>query len=302
MANWMADEGTWSYKRELPADMPDYLRAQYSWVEDDGGNGRWTRTGLKDSQGSSVVQVGEGGQNLYQDEGVFRDPNAFRLDNDLGYVTDQANWDDSIGKARRSQREKIAQAIFAAAAGAGYATYGAGGAAGAGAGAEGAAGLATDIAPGYLAESVAPQVTEVMAASPWEVGVGPMLSESVAPQVTEQMAGSPFISPTISVDPMLEESVAPQVTETMSGSPFSESWLDKLPDLARDLLGGGKGGTNPVLAAFMGATGKIGDHRQDTDPYGLQASGYGPWNGLTDDPKAKVVDAMMKRKQDSIWS
>lgn len=297
MANWMADEGTWSYRRELPADMPDYLRAQYSWVEDDGGNGRWTRTGLKDSQGSSVVQVGEGGRNLYQDEGVFRDPNAFRLDNDLGYVTDEANWDPSIGRARRDSREQVAQAIFLAAAAAGYGAYGLDGAGGAGAGAVGEVPV-----EGMLSESVAPQVTEVMAGSPWDIPVGPMLQESVAPQVTEQMAGSPFLSPTISVDTMLEESVAPQVTETMSGSPFSEGWLDKLPDLARDLLGGGKGGTNPVLAALMGDTGKLGDHRQDTDPYGLMASGYGPWKGLTDDPKAKVVDAMMKRKQDSIWS
>lgn len=295
MANWMADEAQWSYQRQLPADMPDYLRAQYSWVEDDGGNGRWTRTGLQDAQGQSVVQVGEGGRNLYQDEGVFRDPNAFRLDDDLGYVTDQGNWDDSIGKARRSQREKIAQSIFLAAAAAGYGAYGLDG--------MGGAGAVGDVpVEGMLSESVAPQVTEVMAGSPWDIPVGPMLQESVAPQVTEQMVGSPFFTPTISVDPMLEESVAPQVTEPMSGSPFPESWLDKLPDLARDLLGGGKGGGNSVISALMGGAGKLGEHRQDNDPYGLMASGYGPWKGLTDDPKAKVVDAMMKRKQDSIWS
>lgn len=163
MANWMADEAQWSYNRQLPSDMPDWLKSQYSWIDDEGGGGRWTRTGLQDAQGQAVVQTGAGGQNLYQDEGVFRDPNAFRLDPNLGYVTDASNWDGSIGKERRAGREKLAQAAFLAAAGAGYGYYGLDGAGGA----LGGAGTATDIAPGYLAESVAPQVTEAMAGSPF---------------------------------------------------------------------------------------------------------------------------------------
>lgn len=183
---------------------------------------------------------------------------------------------------------------------------------------------ATDIpVGGMLAESVAPQVTEVMAGSPFLEGAaggvtGGMLTESVAPQVTETMVGSPWeiqpgylpesTAPQVDefmYEPMVETppSAIPQVTETMSGSPFERNWLRDFIEAGRDALGGGggEGGGNPVIAALMGGSGRIGEHKQDTDPYGLEASGYGPWKGLLDAPKQKVADAMMKRKK-SIWS
>lgn len=75
-------------------------------------------------------------------------------------------------------------------------------------------------------------------------------------------------------------------------------WLRDALDLGRDLLGGGAPGGGNVIAALMGGQGgRIGEHSQITDPYGLVASGWGPWSGLLDSPKGKVVDAMMKRKR-----
>lgn len=76
--------------------------------------------------------------------------------------------------------------------------------------------------------------------------------------------------------------------------------------LARDLLGGGEGeGAGGGILGGFGAAPKIGEHRQDNDPYGLMASGYGPWTGLipesSDSKKAKITEAMMKRNPTSTW-
>ena len=74
--------------------------------------------------------------------------------------------------------------------------------------------------------------------------------------------------------------------------------------LARDLLGGGEQGAGGGILGGFGAAPKIGEHRQDNDPYGLMASGYGPWTGIipesADAKKAKITEAMMKRKP-SVW-
>lgn len=164
---------------------------------------------------------------------------------------------------------------------------------------------------GMLAESVAPVVTEGMMAAPEiyagaagaagagaEAGGG-MLAESVAPTVTEEMVASPYFSPDVPIDPMLEESVAPQVTEQMVSSPYDRPWWRDLGQLGRDLLGGPGGtGAGSIIGALMGqGGGKIGGHAVDNDPYGLIASGYGPWTGLLDKPKDKVVEALARRSR-----
>lgn len=119
--NWMANENEWTYQRQLPSDIPDWLRSQYSWLEDDSGSGRWTRqaSNLLDSQGRSVIQVGPNGQNVYQDEGFLKDPNAYWADNDLGNVTLADNFDGSQGRGRRAGRSRTALSLAGAALGAG---------------------------------------------------------------------------------------------------------------------------------------------------------------------------------------
>lgn len=140
MAYNLANENEWTYQRQLPADLPDWLRRQYRWIEDDGGNGRWTRTGLGDSQGRSVIPTDAQGR--VSGEGHALDPAGVRMDDLLGSnVVDEANFDPSEGRARRSRREQIAMMVMAAAAGAG-ALGAAGGGAAAGTGAAEGAGLA----------------------------------------------------------------------------------------------------------------------------------------------------------------
>ena len=142
---WMGNENEWAYQRALPADMPDWLKRQFTWVEDDSGAGRWTRTGLQDSQGRNVVAIGPNGENLYQDEGFYKDPSQRWYDQDLGYVTDESNFDGSRGRNRRARRSRTALGIMGALATAGMTgllpgTEG-GLSAAMGGGAEGAAGL-----------------------------------------------------------------------------------------------------------------------------------------------------------------
>lgn len=150
---------------------------------------------------------------------------------------------------------------------------------------------------GMLSESVAPTVTETMVGSPWEIAPG-FLSESVAPQVTEPMALNPFEAPIVAVEPPLTESTAPVVTEPMVPSPFDTPWWQDILDLGRDLLPGGSGGgQGGGVLALGGEAPRIGDHAQINDPYGLMASGWGPWSGLLDTPKGKVVDALAKRQR-----
>lgn len=150
----------------------------------------------------------------------------------------------------------------------------------------------------FLPESIAPQVSETMAGSPWDVAPD-FLQESVAPQVTESMSLNPFDFPEVGVAPNLSETVSPQVTEPMAGSPYGRNWLQDAFRAGRDLLGGGAGGPggNSILGALMGQAGRIGGHAVDNDPYGLLASGYGPWTGLLDTPKKKVVEALSKRNR-----
>lgn len=138
------------------------------------------------------------------------------------------------------------------------------------------------------------------------IPVDPMLTESVAPQVTETMLPDPFgppglpSVPDVPVDPPLTESIPPQVTEQMVPNPFERPWWRDAFDLGRDLLRGdgqnGPGGG--IIAALMGqGGGKIGAHATDNDPYGLIASGYGPWTGLLDKPKDRVVEALARRSR-----
>lgn len=151
---------------------------------------------------------------------------------------------------------------------------------------------------GLMLESVAPQVSETMVGSPWDIAPG-YLSESVAPQVTESMSLNPFDFPEVVVAPNLSETVAPQVTEPMAASPFETNWLRQIGQMGRDLLGGqGGNGAGSIIGALMGqGGGKIGGHATDNDPYGLVASGYGPWTGLLDKPKDKVVEALARRSR-----
>lgn len=74
---------------------------------------------------------------------------------------------------------------------------------------------------------------------------------------------------------------------------------------ARSLFGGGgegqgQGGQGGGIMGGFGAAPRIGDHRKDDDPFGLKASGWGPWSGLVkEDPKQKVAQALMERNP---WS
>ena len=150
---------------------------------------------------------------------------------------------------------------------------------------------------GLMLEGVAPEVTETMVGSPWDIAPG-YLTESVAPQVTEPMALNPFEAPIVAVEPPLTESTAPVVTEPMLPNPFDRPWWQDILDLGRDLLPGGSGGgQGGGVLALGGEAPKIGDHAQINDPYGLIASGWGPWSGLLDTPKGKVLDALAKRQR-----
>jgi hypothetical protein len=90
------------------------------------------------------------------------------------------------------------------------------------------------------------------------------------------------------------------------GASGGSSLFRSAADFARDLLGGGGNGTGAagrgsILGGF-GAAPRIGDHKTDSDPYGLMASGYGPWQGiLPDDPKAKVAAALAKKTNVNPW-
>jgi len=164
--------------------------------------------------------------------------------------------------------------------------------------------LGTVPVDGMLPESVAPQVTEPMMPDPFapppfpNVPVDPPLTESVPPQVTEPMLPNPYEFPQIPVDPPLTESIPPEVTEPMLPNPFDRPWWQDILDLGRDLLPGGSGGgQGGGVFALGGEAPRIGDHAQINDPYGLIASGWGPWSGLLDTPKGKVLDALAKRQR-----
>lgn len=106
--------------------------------------------------GTQLTQSGVGGYS------EVKDPSRLRWDDQFGILTDQ----DNIGKPDDGGLTGWLGnggllGILAGGA------LGAIGQAGGFSGMFGGAGLGTDVAPGYLAESVAPQVTEVMAGSPF---------------------------------------------------------------------------------------------------------------------------------------
>lgn len=113
----------------IPEGLPDYLRAQYEMRQLGEGGGATDVMGpggvMRDSQGREVILVDEGGnltdgRNLAWNEGT--DPTAARRwDEDLGWVTDRANVNESPWETRHRGNQMQAAAMFAALAGGGLA-------------------------------------------------------------------------------------------------------------------------------------------------------------------------------------
>lgn len=132
------------------------------------------------------TQISSGGYGGY---GEPKDPSKLVWDDEFGVLTDRNNINEPGGSNFINKGGIFAlmaapflgpmalEALSGSGGVSSAAGYGLGGSAGEaaaaggmggmGGGVGGAAGLATDIAPGYLAESVAPQVTEAMAGSPF---------------------------------------------------------------------------------------------------------------------------------------
>lgn len=88
-----------------------------------------------------------------------------------------------------------------------------------------------------------------------------------------------------------------------TGNPFSARDMIRGANTLRSVLGGGGGGQGqgqggmPIMGGF-GSAPRIGDHKQDNDPFGLKASGWGG-GFVKEDPKQKIAQALMERNP---WS
>lgn len=67
----------------------------------------------------------------------------------------------------------------------------------------------------------------------------------------------------------------------------------------RHLLGGAlqAGGVPGASGSPGGGAHAIGNHGVDLDPFGLLASGLGPWSGMTKDAKSQVTQALLNQHQ-----
>ena len=238
------------------------------------------------------------GQSGIGGPGEAIDPSLVTWDPKYGLVTDPTNikapakgFADTLGQA-----VKIAT-IAAIAGGAGVMAGGALGAGGAAAGEAGAAaGTPIDAATAFGAGGLAP---EEMGIGNYLAGAGAAAPAAAASVGTPIDASTAFGPGGLSPEEM-------GISNYLAGPGLAStpSWLQQAGSLLRDTLGGS--GKTPGALSVMGGGGssmapKIGQHNQDSDPYGLAASGAAPWRGLLDNPQQKIADAIMKKTQINPW-
>ena len=244
-----------------------------------------------------IPQLGTGG---YEE---LRDPSSVEWDDEFGFVTDPANIREASTRALDDWMPYIVAAgfggIVAGAAGAG------------GAGAEAGLGLDaletfTAANPGWeaayqAAATAAPETAyglDALESVPFDQGVP--FEQSPIPEMSDIFPeGMPQ-------DGTFNDPLNPWTPESApTGNPFSPQQIARGLNTARSLFGGGgegqgQGGQGGGIMGGFGAAPRIGDHRKDDDPFGLKASGWGPWSGLVkEDPKQKVAQALMERNP---WS
>lgn len=237
-----------------------------------------------------IPQLGTGGYT------ELRDPSSVEWDDEFGFVTDPANIREASTRALDDWMPYIVAAgfggIVAGAAGAG------------GAGAE--AGLGLDALETFTAANPG-----------WEAAY--QAAATAAPETAyglDALESVPFdgLPPEVQIPPDLPPldpsspipDLAPPPTIEPTTFPITPQNALRGANTLRSLLsqggGGGQGqgqGGMPIMGGF-GAAPRIGDHRKDDDPFGLKASGWGPWSGLVkEDPKQKVAQALMERNP---WS
>lgn len=277
--------------------MPDWLKSQFTqtsgqFQREDGSTGEnWLSPGhiVKDAQGRKVVLLGDdrqlkGTNDLAMNEDYNPEVDAY-FDPDLGWVASGDKVNDSPWQRTHSRNRAIAGAILGTMAAGGLASQ-FGGMGGLGGGPEtlgGSGGIDSFAASDLFGASGIPEGAGAM---PWEVEIPPDL-------------------------PSLPETTIPDLPAPPSIDGGSD-WLNprnvlRGANTIRQLLGGGgsqpgQGGGIAGLMGGFGAAPRIGEHRQDNDPYGLKASG---WTGglVEDDPRKKIEEAMLRKKaQENPWS
>lgn len=164
-------------RRNMEGADPNYYQELGGFLDE---SGNWNtrhdiRPDVRERMGG-LTQLGQFGVGGFDE---VKDPSQLIWNDEFGVMTDPSNISARDPATRRRGLSYLA-AIGGGAAlqgmgflpggeSAGYGLGGSAGEAGAAGGMGGmeGAGLATDIAPGYLSESVAPQVTEAMAGSPF---------------------------------------------------------------------------------------------------------------------------------------
>lgn len=252
------------------------------------------------------VQINQLGSGGYHE---VRDPSQVEWDDEFGFVTSQ----DNIGAPDARDTGLTRAMPFIVAAGLGGITAAAmGGGAGAAGGELGLDALESFTAtnPGWeSAYQAAAQGSGGYA--PWEdLGAGDGMTP---PEGWSPDGGMPFEQSEI---PSLDElGVNPNTgggtfegtgwtpESAPTGNPFSARDMIRGANTLRSVLGGGGGGQGqgqggmPIMGGF-GSSPRIGDHKQDNDPFGLKASGWGG-GFVKEDPKQKIAQALMERNP---WS
>jgi len=305
-------------------DLPDWLKSQFTqtsgqFQREDGSTGEnWLQPGhiIRDANGNRVVMLGDNGQiqdtndlamNPDYDPGQhsYYDPN-------LGWVASADYVNDSPWQKTHSRNKAIAATVMAAMAGAG--AYGAA-AGGAGAGAETGLGLDaletfTATNPGWEAAYAAGEVGTGAGAG-WEgLGAGDGMTPPDGWSFDGGMAFEQSPIPSLDdlgVNPNTGggtfEGTGWTPESAPTGNPFSARDMIRGANTLRSVLGGGGGGQGqgqggmPIMGGF-GSSPRIGDHKQDNDPFGLKASGWGG-GFVKEDPKQKIAQALMERNP---WS
>lgn len=228
-----------------------------------------------------IPQLGTGG---YQE---LRDPSSVEWDDEFGFVTDPANIREASTRALDDWMPYIVAAGLGGIVAGAYGAGGAGAEAGAGAGwAEGG---------GFGAGAISPEAAA-------GVGAGEAAGGAGAGWAADGGFGAGGLAPE---EMGLANYEAGAGLAGSGSSMLTPQNIARGLNTARSLFGGGgegqgQGGQGGGIMGGFGAAPRIGDHRKDDDPFGLKASGWGPWSGLVkEDPKQKVAQALMERNP---WS
>jgi len=284
-----------------PSDaMPDWLRSQFTQTgvgtgtaEDGSRNDSWLAPNhfVRDSQGRSVVLLGDDGQLEGTNDLAFNDGyNAQRdsyYDPDLGRVTAASNVNQQPFERAHARNRGIAAAVIGSMIGANALTGGMGDLGGFFGGGDVAV-------PGNLPPLEPTTIGELGGGV--DAAGGMPFTQSEIPSLSD-----------LGVDPTQGGGTFEGTGWTPESPPsgFDPSSLRNVRtvgNIIRGLMGGGQGsrsgtgagqGSGNGLGGLGGSSNayRIGDHKQDTDPYGLRASGWG--GGFVQDPKQKVAQAMM---------